>query len=141
MEAMVQPPAATEEGRVQQYSKLYTTFEGAAFKMTDAEIASRVAADGAVGDTNAAARQGAAATASGDRGAQLGTVELPALVIHGSDDPLFPVSHVESAAAALPDAHIEIVNGLGHIISDAASIEVASRLAAFVNKLSPSKEE
>lgn len=133
MEAMMQPPATTVEGRVQQYFNLYATFEGEAFRMTDAEIAARVEADGAAGDPNAPARQGAAATASGDRRDRLAGVTVPALVIHGSDDPLFPVSHAESTAAALPDAQIEIVEGLGHIASDAVAGKIASHVATFVN--------
>lgn len=135
MEVMMQPPAATAEARFDQYSQLYRTFEGEAFTMTDAEIAARVTADGAAGGPFAAARQGAAATASGDRRDRLASVALPALVIHGSDDPLFPISHAESTATTLPNARIEIIDGLGHIVSDAAAPEVASRIAAFVNAI------
>lgn len=136
MEAMMQPPAATAEARVEQYSQLYGSFEGEAFRMTDAEIAARVTADGAAGDSNAPARQGAAATASGDRRERLASLSVPALVIHGSDDPLFPVPHAESTATALLDAQIEIIDGLGHIVSDVAADEIAARVAAFVSGLS-----
>ncbi|WP_324752030.1 alpha/beta hydrolase [Roseovarius sp. Pro17] len=141
MEAMTAPPAATAEGRVEQYTQLYRAFEGDAFKMTDAEILARVEADGAAGDPLAPARQGAAATASGDRQDRLASVELPALVIHGSDDPLFPDSHADSTAEAVPNGQLEIVDGLGHIVSDAAAGEIASRVATFVNDLSTSNKE
>lgn len=141
MEAMMQPPPATQEARFKQYSNLYRTFEGEAFRMTDAEIAARVEADGAAGDPNAPARQGAAATASGDRRDRFADVALPTLVIHGGDDPLFPVSHAESTAAAIPDAQIEIIDGLGHIVSDAAADEVAARIAAFTSNLPNSNKE
>lgn len=39
---------------------------------------------------------------------------VPALVIHGSDDPLFPPAHGEMLAREIPGARLVIVEGLGH---------------------------
>ena len=36
------------------------------------------------------------------------------LVVHGSEDPLFPPAHGEALAAQIPSAHLEIVPGMGH---------------------------
>ena len=132
MEAMAAPPAETPPDRAEQNAQLYRAFEGTDYLMTDAEIEARVTADAAIDDDAAGGRQGAAATASGDRTALLRSIGVPALVLHGGADPLFPIAHAESTVDALPDAKIEIIDGLGHILSDAAADEIAARVAEFV---------
>jgi pimeloyl-ACP methyl ester carboxylesterase len=59
-------------------------------------------------------RQLAAAAASPDRTAALGSVRVPALVIHGEDDPLIQVSGGEATAKAIPAAKLVKIPGLGH---------------------------
>ncbi len=44
----------------------------------------------------------------------LGRLNVPALVIHGSDDPLVPVDNGRRTADAIPGADLLIVPGLGH---------------------------
>jgi pimeloyl-ACP methyl ester carboxylesterase len=51
---------------------------------------------------------------SGMPHARLGEIAVPALVIHGSADPLFPPAHGEALAQAIPDARLRIVEDLGH---------------------------
>jgi pimeloyl-ACP methyl ester carboxylesterase len=41
--------------------------------------------------------------------------DMPALVIHGAEDQLIPVTEAESLAAALPDAELVIIPGAGHL--------------------------
>lgn len=116
--------------------KAYRIFEGdARLRMTDDEIAARVAADMAADDPDAAARQAAAATATGDRRALLAGIVPPALVIHGGDDPWFPIVHAQSTASAL-GVPVEVIDGMGHIIADAAANAVAERASAFMRRLS-----
>jgi pimeloyl-ACP methyl ester carboxylesterase len=120
---------------VQGQIKAYRIFEGdARYTMADDEVTARVTADMAAGDPNAAARQAAAATATGDRRALLAEVSAPSLVIHGSDDPWFLIDHAESTAAAL-GAKIEVIDGMGHIIPDAAAEIVARRASDFIGNL------
>jgi pimeloyl-ACP methyl ester carboxylesterase len=38
----------------------------------------------------------------------------PTLVVHGTEDPLFPLPHGESLAAAIPGARLLVVDGMGH---------------------------
>lgn len=59
-------------------------------------------------------RQLAAILASGDRTADLRTIEAPTLVIHGEKDPLVDVSGGEATAAAIPGADLWVVPGMGH---------------------------
>jgi pimeloyl-ACP methyl ester carboxylesterase len=49
-----------------------------------------------------------------DRRASLSAVTAATLVLHGSDDPLFPQAHGEALAAQIPAARLEIVPGMGH---------------------------
>ena len=39
---------------------------------------------------------------------------MPALIIHGTDDPLFPPAHGEALAREIPGARLLLVEGLGH---------------------------
>lgn len=122
---------------VQGQIKAYRIFEGdASHRMTEDEVAARVAADMIADDPNAAARQAAAATASGDRRPLLAEVTQPALVIHGGDDPWFAIDHAESTAAAL-GAKVEIIEGMGHIVADAAAQAVVGKVTKFIRDLPP----
>ncbi|MBM2623913.1 alpha/beta fold hydrolase [Actinoplanes sp. LDG1-06] len=49
-----------------------------------------------------------------DRRASLSAITAPTLVLHGSDDPLFPPAHGEALAAQIPAAQLEVVPGMGH---------------------------
>jgi pimeloyl-ACP methyl ester carboxylesterase len=49
-----------------------------------------------------------------DRRASLSAITAPTLVLHGSDDPLFPQAHGEALATRIPAAQLEIVPGMGH---------------------------
>jgi pimeloyl-ACP methyl ester carboxylesterase len=49
-----------------------------------------------------------------DRRASLSRITAATLVLHGSDDPLFPPAHGEAVAAQIPAARLEIVPGMGH---------------------------
>ena len=60
------------------------------------------------------ARQYAAILASGDRTPRLAEVRVPAVVIHGEQDPLIDVSGGRATAAAIPGAELVVVPGMGH---------------------------
>jgi pimeloyl-ACP methyl ester carboxylesterase len=60
------------------------------------------------------ARQLVAVLASGDRTEALRTLDVPALVIHGTDDILIDVSGGKATAAAIPGAELVLIDGMGH---------------------------
>lgn len=60
------------------------------------------------------ARQAGAIVSQRDRTEALSRVKLPAVVIHGADDPLIHVSGGEASARAIPGARLVIVPGMGH---------------------------
>ncbi len=59
-------------------------------------------------------RQLCAIVASGDWRPSLAKVEVPVLVIHGSDDKLVRPSWGRATAAAVPGAELMIIEGMGH---------------------------
>ena len=59
-------------------------------------------------------RQLAAIYASGDRTAALGTLDVPALVIHGRDDTLIKPDGGTATAEAIPGANLLLVGDMGH---------------------------
>ncbi len=60
------------------------------------------------------ARQMAAIVANGDRREKLKNIAVPAVVLHGADDPLVPVEGGKDTAASIPGAELRIVPGMGH---------------------------
>lgn len=63
---------------------------------------------------DAGARQLAAVLAAPDRTRALRRVDVPALVVHGTTDPLVHVSGGRATARALPRAELLLVEGMGH---------------------------
>jgi pimeloyl-ACP methyl ester carboxylesterase len=60
------------------------------------------------------ARQLVGILASPPRHEMLRNVKLPALVIHGADDPLVNVEGGRDTAASIPGARLRIIEGMGH---------------------------
>ncbi len=137
MAALSEPPVDPQESPVDQQARIYRIFDGSVYQLSDGEVVERVMADMGTDDPYAAARQGAAVLATGDRRALLEGISLPALVIHGGGDPWFPIVHAESTADALGEAEVEVIDGLGHILTDAAAGTVAERISSFVRSLPP----
>ncbi|PZG03028.1 alpha/beta hydrolase [Nonomuraea aridisoli] len=65
-------------------------------------------------DPAGTARQLAAINASGDRTEALAAVRVPALVLHGEEDPLIPVAGGRATAAAVPGSRLVTYPGMGH---------------------------
>lgn len=65
-------------------------------------------------DPGGSARQIAAMAVAGDRRARLATIAVPTLVIHGSDDPLFPPACGYDTAISIPRAIYKPIQGMGH---------------------------
>src|SRR5688500_9265398 len=78
-------------------------------------------------------RQMLAIRATGDRTEQLRKLDVPTLVIHGSNDPLVQPSGGAATAAAIPGAQHLVIEGMGHGLARPAFpqiIDVLDRLAA-----------
>jgi pimeloyl-ACP methyl ester carboxylesterase len=45
---------------------------------------------------------------------RIGEIRAPTLVVHGTEDPLFPIAHGEALAAEIPGARLLRLDGMGH---------------------------
>ena len=61
---------------------------------------------------------GAAVVEAPDIVDYLEQIALPALVIHGTADPVYPVPHAQALAERLRDSQLVLVEGLGHELPD-----------------------
>lgn len=78
-------------------------------------------------------RQMLAIRATGDRTEQLRRLDVPTLVIHGTNDPLVQPSGGEATAAAIPGAELLLIEGMGHGVARPAFdtiVDAIDRLAA-----------
>jgi 3-oxoadipate enol-lactonase len=55
------------------------------------------------------------AIAGHDTSARLPSLRTPTLVIHGTEDRMLPVSNGHMIAGLIPDARLEILDGVGHL--------------------------
>lgn len=45
---------------------------------------------------------------------RLGEIRVPTVVVHGTEDPMFPIAHGQALAAAIPGARLVALDGFGH---------------------------
>ena len=50
----------------------------------------------------------------GDRTERLGKLTLPAVILHGADDPLVQLAGGEATAKAIPGSELRVIPGMGH---------------------------
>lgn len=65
-----------------------------------------------------------------DRSAELSDLRLPTLIVHGRRDHIVPYRLAEDMAAAIPDAHLTLVDS-GHIYPLTRSAHFAAQVAGF----------
>jgi pimeloyl-ACP methyl ester carboxylesterase len=74
-------------------------------------------------------RQMLAIIASGNRTERLGSVKIPTLVIHGTNDPLVPNEAGRATARAIGGAKLMLVEGMGHTLPRKVWPEIADAIA------------
>jgi 3-oxoadipate enol-lactonase len=50
-----------------------------------------------------------------DASARLGRIDVPTLVVHGTEDRMLPASNAQLIASAIPGARLELLEGIGHL--------------------------
>ena len=83
------------------------------------------------------ARQFLAVMAGGNRKPALASVAAPTLVIHGSDDPLVPVSGGKDTAEAVPGAELLIIEGMGHDLPPETWPRIVEAITALADRAGP----
>ena len=82
------------------------------------------------------ARQLHAINCSGNRTARLHRVRMPALVIHGTDDPLVRPVGGRETARAIPGARLHVVEGMGHDLPPQLHEDLAAEIDANARRAS-----
>ena len=83
------------------------------------------------GTRDSGLRQRAAVIASGDRRKDLAALRVPALVIHGDQDPVIRPKGGHATAAAIPGARLVIYPGMGHDLPRALWPAILGEISAL----------
>jgi len=84
-------------------------------------------------------RQIMAIVVSGDRTAELGSLRVPTLVIHGDADTLVSPSGGEATARAIPGAELLTIAGMGHEIPPVTWPQVTGAIVALARRAAPAR--
>jgi pimeloyl-ACP methyl ester carboxylesterase len=85
-------------------------------------------------DLDGTKRQAVAVIAAGDRTSRLAAVRAPTLVIHGADDKMCDVSGGRATAAAIAEAELAIIPGMGHNVPPGLWPELSQRIADHAHR-------
>jgi pimeloyl-ACP methyl ester carboxylesterase len=88
-------------------------------------------------DPAGAGRQLAAIIASGDRTADLRSIRVPTLVIHGDKDRLVSPSGGRATAKAIPGARLLTIEGMGHDLPRGAWPQIVDAIADNAGRATP----
>ena len=136
--ALASPPPQTVEQAVALRWKVTQVFNGPVLPLDEAAEKAAAARDWERGHhPEGAARQLAAILASPDRRRALGSLDLPAHVIHGTHDPLMPVRGGRATARAIPGATLQLVRGMGHHMPAATWSPVADGIEEVARRARP----
>lgn len=79
-------------------------------------------------DPGGTGRQIAAMAVTGDRRSRLAAITAPALIVHGTDDPLIVPACGEDTAISIPNADLMLIDGMGHDLPPALYQTVAEAI-------------
>jgi pimeloyl-ACP methyl ester carboxylesterase len=104
-----------KDAYVEHFRRVFRMIGSKRFPMDDERVRELAAATYERGYNPAGTgRQLAAVMASGDRTPQLRDLRVPTTVFHGRADPLIPFRAGRATAAAIPDARLIAIPGMGH---------------------------
>ena len=72
-----------------------------------------------------------------DRRPLLAKLDIPALVVHGTEDPILPYPHGVALAETIPGAELMTLEGAGHEMPDCYLDEMATRMVAMQDSTAP----
>ncbi|MBW2091969.1 MAG: alpha/beta fold hydrolase [Deltaproteobacteria bacterium] len=118
MAALTTPVPEEREAYIEHSVKTIRIIGNPGFPFTEERIRERAAREyDRAFYPPGAARQLMAVIAASNREHELASLNVPAVVIHGADDPLVPVEGGKATAAAIPEADLLIIEGMGHDVS------------------------
>lgn len=116
MEAKVQEAMARAASMdpVSAAVELYRALSGSRFPFDEEAFRAFLVAGAGRGGFNPACAHAQAIEASPSRREALRGLQMPALVLHGSEDPILPLAHGRATAEAIPGARLVVAEGIGH---------------------------
>jgi len=112
---LVNPPPTEREAYIENRVNLILALAGSRFPMDKQRTREHLEQSyGRSYYPPGIARHGVAGAVNSDRTQDLKSVLAPTLVVHGSEDPLFPVEQGKAIATAVPGAKLLIIEGMGH---------------------------
>jgi pimeloyl-ACP methyl ester carboxylesterase len=127
-----QPEGPSREQRVKHGMKLRQTIAGPGYAIPEAEMRAFVEKNvDRRWYPEGGARQYLSIIASGDRVAELKSIKVPTLVLHGEDDPLLPVACGRDVASLVPGAEIQTWPGWGHDFPSGMIPTLIERIVTF----------
>jgi pimeloyl-ACP methyl ester carboxylesterase len=120
----------SRDGYIEHTVKLFEAIGSPGFERDEAHFRTMLgrAYDRGI-DPAGSGRQLAAILADGDRAPQLRALDVPALVIHGTADPLIHPSGGKATAKAIPGARLLLIEGMGHDLPRAAWPRIVDAIA------------
>ncbi len=130
---LLTPPPSDRDGAMRRAVDAYRVIGSPGFELDEDALRERAGLSfDRAHDPAGVARQLVAVLASGDRTRALRDVRVPALVIHGAADTLVDPSGGKATAAAIPDAELLVVDGMGHDLPRAVWPQLTDRIADLV---------
>ena len=132
---LLTPAAGDRDGAVQQVVDTYRVIGSPGFEFDESALRDRagLSFDRAY-DPAGVARQLAAILTTRDRTPDLKSASVPCLVVHGAEDALVNVSGGHATAAAIPDAELLIVDGMGHDLPRQVWPQLIERMTALFDR-------
>ena len=131
--ALLAPPASNRQEAMDRTIAVFRVIGSPGFELDEAELRERAGLSfDRANDPVGVARQLLAVIASPDRTPALRSASVPTLVLHGAGDPLVDVSGGRATAAAIPDAELVVIDGMGHDLPRALWPQVTERIAGLV---------
>lgn len=139
---MARPPAEDKWSVVAHGVRVRGALTGKKYRTPEAELRERLAAnfdrsyfpEGTV-------RQWAAILSSPPRNAMLKKLSVPALVLHGGDDPLIKPEAARMTAECIPGASLSIIEGWGHDMPPSVIPVLMGTLVPFLTRVEAERTE
>ena len=132
---LLAPPATSRESAADRAVAGYRVIGSPGYPLDEEALRERagISFDRAH-DPAGVGRQLIAIFASGDRTPRLGEVKAPTLVLHGDSDTLIDVSGGRATAAAIPDAELVLIPGMGHDLPRALWPQILGGVQAVADR-------
>jgi pimeloyl-ACP methyl ester carboxylesterase len=130
LRALLSRPPRSREDAIAAHLNLFRVVRSTAFPFDEAAVRDRAGRSfDRCYHPQGFLRQLGAIGATGDRTARLKFVRVPTLVIHGTVDPLIRPIGGELTAKAIPNARLDLIEGMGHDLPAAAWDMLSDKVA------------